>query len=139
MNFVCKIILHVSLLSSITFASQYVVISNKNLDVKDLTKSQIKAIYLKKLTMLKETKLVPINLGTQNNLRGLFEEEVLNISFARLKHYWTSQHYLGHRPPLSLKSQQAVKAFVKKVDGAVGYIELDNIDDDVKVIYKWEK
>jgi hypothetical protein len=36
-----------------------------------------------------------------------------------------------------MKSQESIKSFVKKVDGAIGYIEAKNIDNTVKVIYRW--
>jgi len=45
---------------------------------------------------------------------------------------------MGQRPPITMKSQQAVKTFVKKVDGAIGYIEMKNLDKSVKVIYRWK-
>ena len=59
------------------------------------------------------------------------------MRYSRLKSYWTKQHYLGHRPPLTMKSQESILAFIKKVDGAVGYIDLKNIDSDINIVYKW--
>jgi ABC-type phosphate transport system substrate-binding protein len=37
-----------------------------------------------------------------------------------------------------MKSQESIKAFVKKVDGAIGYIESSALDEDLKVIYRWK-
>jgi hypothetical protein len=36
-----------------------------------------------------------------------------------------------------MKSEESIKAFVKKVDGAIGYINANSVDDGVKVLYKW--
>jgi len=114
---------------------EYIVIANKNM--KELSSSQIKAIFLKKLTIINDVKVVPINLGLRDEVRLKFEKRILKMNFARLKTYWTKQHYLGHRPPVSMKSQKSIKAFVKKVDGSIGYIKAIDLDDDLKIIYKW--
>lgn len=135
MKKIVKILIVTSLLSSISLADEYVVISNK--EMKNLSESEIKAIFLKKLIFTNDTKLVPINLEARDPLRLKFEKDVLHMSFQRLKSYWTKQHYLGHRPPVSMKSQKSIKAFVKKVKGAIGYIKADRVDESVKVMYRW--
>ena len=116
-------------------AAEYAVISNKN--IKSLTKEKAKAIFLRKLVMLDDSKIIPVNLSPRDSVRNSFEKKVIGMSFNRLKSYWTKQHYLGHRPPLTMKSQQSILAFIKKVDGAIGYVDLDNVDDDVKILYRW--
>ena len=132
-----KTVLMAILLSSASFASEYVVVSNKNM--RNLSPSQIKAIFLKKLTVLDDLKVIPVNLGARDSLRLEFEKEVLHMSFTRLKKYWIQQHYLGHRPPISMKSDKSVKAFVKKVDGSIGYIHASNVDSSLKIIYRWSE
>jgi len=125
------------LLLSNTLANEYVVVSNKNM--KKISKTQLKAIFLKKITIIDDKKIIPINLQPKDTLRVDFEKKVLAMSFGRLKSYWIRQHYLGRRPPLSMKSQESIKVFIKRVDGAIGYIERKNLDKDLKVIYQWEE
>ena len=131
-----KLIQLLLILSTISFGDEYVIIANHNMQ--DLSSSKIKAIFLKKLTYIGNTKAVPVNLQASDNLRIKFEKEVLHMNFSRLKKYWTKQHYLGHRPPLNMKSQKSIKSFVKKVDGSIGYINIKNIDNDVKILYRWK-
>ena len=116
-------------------AGEYVIVTNKHMKI--LQKKEIKAIYLKKLFYTGKTKLLPINLSLRDKVRKSFEKKVLQMSLTRLKAYWTTQHYLGHRPPLTMKSQEAVKKLIKKVDGAIGYINSDAVDNDLLVIYRW--
>lgn len=123
------------LFTSILFGNEYVVIVNKNM--KKFSNAEIKAIFLKKITFVDDTKIVPINLGANDPIRIKFQEHLLHMSLQRLKSYWMKQHYLGHRPPLSMKSQESIKAFVNKVDGAIGYIDASNADQSIKVIYRW--
>ncbi|MFA6192583.1 MAG: hypothetical protein WC665_09550 [Sulfurimonas sp.] len=119
----------------LSLGDEYVVISNKN--IKELSESEIKAIFLKKLIFIDNFAAVPVNLEAGDSLRVKFEEKLLDMSFERLKSYWTKEHYLGHRPPVNMKSEESVKAFVKKVDGAIGYINANSVDESVKVLYKW--
>lgn len=133
-----KIIIASAVLLSLpllSFASEYAVVSNKNM--KSLSESEIKAIFLKKLTSIDDVTLVPINLEAGDALRLKFEVKLLEMNFERLKSYWTKEHYLGHRPPVNMKSEESVKAFVKKVDGAVGYIHSNSVDESLKILYKW--
>ena len=107
--------------------------------MEDLSPSQIRAIYLKKLILIHDTKAVPINLDARDPLREKFEQHILEMNFDRLQSYWTKEHYLGHRPPISLKSQESVKTFIKKVDGSIGYINIDSMDDSLKILYRWSE
>jgi len=123
------------LFTSQLYATEYAVVINKNIE--SLHLGQIKAFFLKKTSYLGDEAIVPINLSSRNPIRISFEKKVLHMSFTRLKSYWTKQHYLGHRPPISMKSQASVKAFIEKVDGAIGYMDLKKVDGDLKIVYKW--
>ncbi len=117
-------------------AQEYAVVSNKILD--DMNLMQIRAIFLKKLVHAKGLHIVPVNLPPNSATRKSFEAHVLKMKTAQLKSYWTSQHYLGKRPPLVMKSPQSALVFVKKVQGALSYVKLQDIDTSVKVLYRWK-
>ncbi|WOE69628.1 hypothetical protein RZR97_11030 [Hydrogenimonas thermophila] len=130
-----KKFLLIFLFLSFSWSAEYVVIAQKSMP--PLSEKQIRAIYLKKITILNNMLLVPVNLSASSLIRKSFEERILKMEHSRLKAYWTKQHYLGRRPPLKMKSQKSVKAFIKKIEGAIGYIEADMVDDEIKIIYKW--
>jgi len=134
MQFFLKILI-LSVLSIHIEASEYVVVANKNMQAVSL--GQIQALFLKKSSYVGETKVVPLNLSSRNLVRESFEKKILHMHFSRLKSYWMKQHYLGHRPPISMKSEASIKAFIEKVDGAIGYIKLKNVDKKTKILYKW--
>ncbi len=121
-----------------SFCGEYAVIANKRND-KALDKETIKAIYLKKIRKSGSLKLVPVNLPAKNKVRKSFEKNVLEMTQEELKAYWKKQHYLGIRPPLVLSSPQSVKLFVKKVPGALGYIEAEDVDANISTVYVWNK
>jgi len=118
-------------------ASEYAVVSNVLL--KKLSPTQIKAVFLKKLTHLNGKHLVPVNLPSNNALRASFEKELLKMSKKRLKSYWVKQHYLGNRPPLTMKSEESSLKFTQKVQGAVSYVKMQNISSKVNVLYRWKE
>jgi ABC-type phosphate transport system substrate-binding protein len=130
-----KLIFLAILLTHVSYAQEYAVIASKN--VKELSLGELRAIFLKKISYVDDIKVLPINLGSRDEIRKSFEKNVLHMKLSKLKSYWTKQHYLGHRPPITMKSQNTVKAFVKKVDGAIGYINIQSVDESVKVIYRW--
>ena len=117
-------------------ASEYAVVSNVLLA--KLSPMQIRAVFLKKLTHLNGKHLVPVNLPSSSPLRLSFEKELLKMSKKRLKSYWIKQHYLGNRPPLNMKSQEATLKFTQKVQGAICYVEIENISSKVNVLYSWK-
>lgn len=137
MKTVVIIFLSLAMLSAISFASEYAVIANHKM--KDLSTSQIRAIFLKKITVIENINAVPVNLGARDPIREKFENKIVGMGFERLKTYWSKQHYLGKRPPVGMQSEESVKAFVKNVDGAIGYIDAGNLDNDVKVLYRWSE
>jgi len=121
--------------TSVLVASEYAVVANKNF--KKISKADIKSIYLKKLSYMNDKKIVPINLSSRDKIRKSFEKKIFHMSFTRLKSYWTKQHYLGHRPPITMKSQKSVNLFIKKVDVSIGYMDVRNVDKNLKIIYRW--
>ena len=130
-----RLILFILLITNLS-AAPFVVIAHK--DMPRLSSAQIKAVFLKKRLFLDGVTLVPLNLGVKDPLRHTFEKQLLHMGFSRLKSYWSRQHYLGHRPPLSMHSQESVIAFVQKVEGSMGYIDEAHLTPDLHVIYRWE-
>jgi ABC-type phosphate transport system substrate-binding protein len=123
------------LLSISLFAEDYAVVSN--VLVKDISPLEIKAIFLKKLIRVGKKHMVPVNLKSGSKVRKAFEKEILKMGHVRLKSYWMKQHYLGHRPPVTMKSQKSAMKFVKNVQGALTYVNIQNLDSNLKVLYRW--
>ncbi len=118
-------------------ATQFVVIANKESKIgKHLDANEIRRIYLKKRRYIDTLKLVPLNLSASDPLRESFQRTILSMSDRQLASYWAKQHYLGHRPPLTMMSVESVIAFVREVDGAIGYVPKESVDTSVKVIYE---
>lgn len=118
-------------------SGDYVVVISQNSPIDKLSKRIIKDIYLKKRLFYNNQKLVPINLSAQNKIRMLFEKNVLNMQREDINNYWIEEHYHGVSPPITQKSDKSLKLFIKNVEGSLGYIEKNKIDNSIKVIYEF--
>lgn len=116
-------------------ATEYVVVTSAK--IPELSQSQVRALFLKKRLYIDGAKIVPVNLGLNSKIRKSFERHVLKMNLPRLKSYWAKEHYLGVRPPITMKSQESVNRFLNKVDNSIGYLELKSQDSDLNIIYRW--
>jgi len=116
-------------------AEKFVLVTNSKSPISKLTQTEIRMFYLKKRRFWGEMKLVTLNLPPQNHLRKHFEHEILNMNAAQLDTYWIKQHYMGYRPPYRVESVESMILFIKKVEGAIGYIPVNKVDTGLKIIY----
>ena len=117
-------------------AEKLVLVTHSGSPINKLTQVQVRMIYLKKKRFWSEMKLVALNLPPQNLLRKTFEHEIINMNSTQLDNYWIKQHYKGYRPPYRVESVESMILFIKKVEGAIGYIPISKVDQDLKVIYE---
>ena len=133
-----KSLLYILLIPLLSYAQEFVVVMQKNSALGNLSQAKVKMIFLKKQKMSQDILLVPINLPPSSSIRKSFEKQVLGMSRNRLKSFWTKEHYLGHRPPLTMKSSRSTLSFVEKIDGVIGYIPAKEVNANLKILYKWK-
>jgi ABC-type phosphate transport system substrate-binding protein len=118
-------------------ASDYVVVVNKKNTLSTLSKQQLKNIFLKKKHFIADQKLIPVNISANEPLRIEFEKSILGMDRQRLNSFWTKQHFHGVSPPSTQSSTHALKLFVQNVEGAIGYLPKDLLDNNLKVVYEF--
>ncbi len=123
--------------ATIVFAKDMLVVTSVNSNVQSLSAKQVKEIFLKKRTFVGENEVVAINLSANEQSRVVFEEKVLGMDRTELAGYWSAQHYQGITPPLTQKSQASLKALLKNLKGAVGYIDKSQMESGLKVLYEF--
>lgn len=111
-----------------------VVVVGKTSPIASLSKKELREIYLKKQQFSNGVKLVPINLPASSHTRNSFDRATLRMDETELGEYWNEKHYSGVNPPMVQNSQEAVKAMVKKVPSAIGYIDEGLLDDNLRVV-----
>lgn len=111
-----------------------IVVVAKTSAVPSLSKKELKEVYMKKQQFANGVKLIPINLPASSYIRSSFDRATLRMEETELSEYWNEKHYNGINPPMVQNSQEAVKAMVKKVPGAIGYIDESLFDDGLRVV-----
>ncbi len=133
------IFIFIFILSIFLFAEdeEFVVVTSNKSKVKSVSKKLLKDLYLKEKSFVDEQEIVPINLPPQNELRIHFEEEILGMDREEINDFWITKHYQGVTPPIVQKSQDGLKLFIQNVDGAIGYLEKKNLNEELKIIHEF--
>ena len=124
-------------LSMIAHAAEYSLVISAGSPVERIDQTQLRNLFLHKRSYFHQQKIIPVNLLADNAARKVFESNVLKMNRQRLNAYWVKQHYKGVSPPVTQASYSAVKRFVTKVEGAIGYIPSSMVDESVKVLYEF--
>ena len=130
-----KVLFLIPLLISILSAKDMIVVTSTTSGIQNISQKQIKEIFLKKRNFIGEAEVIAINLSASEPTRIDFEEKILNMDRTELAAYWAGQHYQGISPPVTQKSQISLKAFLKNVKGAIGYMEKSQLEPGLKVLH----
>lgn len=119
------------------FAADYAVVTSSasNIDVMDATK--IRDIFLKKRSFEGESRVVPVNPLGSDPVRIEFEMQILNMGREEINRYWVNSHFQGISPPTTQASLQSIKRFIETVEGAIGYLPIDMVDANLKIIHEF--
>ena len=117
-------------------AQPWVLVGHPGSEVQAMSTEEIRDIYLGRRHLIGNVRLIPLQLGAEDLLRRQFESEILQMSRPALRAWWVRGHYLGQRPPRVVGSAAAVLAYVRQVDGAVGYVPETLVGDaNVTILY----
>ncbi len=130
-----RILLLILLLQiSVAYAGGYVVVVSKNSQINSMETSKIRDVFLKKRNFEGNKKLIPVNLIGDEQVRKAFEAKILQMERDELNRYWVQNHFQGISPPVTQASLLSLKRFVEKVDGAIGYLPVEMVDAEVKIV-----
>lgn len=124
-----------SLSNSIAFADTIVIV-NPDSGISKITAKETKSIFLGKSKKLPNGKpATPVEQPEGNATRDTFNNKVLRKNERKLKAYWSKKVFSGKgQPPKQLADDAAVKAYVKKTTGGIGYIDSSSADASVKTV-----
>jgi ABC-type phosphate transport system substrate-binding protein len=104
------------------------------LDLEDVAR-----IYLKKRRFWDDGQpIVALNQAPGSPARETFSQLAFGSESTRLGTYWNEQYFHGVLPPVALSSPASVKRYVASDPNAIGYIELNDVDDSVRVAFQIE-
>ena len=121
-----------------TATAEVAVVSSPNFPADSLSLSQVKDIFLGKMTSLPEgTKITVIDHKDGDAVKDEFYDKVVGKTSSQLKAYWAKIIFTGEGfPPKAYSGDKAVKDHVMVTPGAIGYISAESVDKSVKVLFE---
>lgn len=121
--------------SSLSADPVVVIVSLQN-PVNEITQERLQEAYLTEGKKWADgSTIVPLNLIQSHPASILFRERVLKKTAADLNVFWIQQVFSWKgSPPIILKEDQEVKAYISSHKEAIGYIRSSALDSTVKSI-----
>lgn len=128
-----------SLFINATVNADTVIIVNNQSKVESLDQEQLADIYLgKSPTLPNGDQVVAIDYHENVALRETFHSAVTGKSQSQLKSYWSRLIFSGKgTPPKEVEDESSMKKLVANNPNVLGYIHSDNLDDTVKVVFRF--
>lgn len=129
-------ILYVSLASADN--KEFVVIGTSELSPQSLSRSEVVDIYMGRMKRLKNgTYLIPVDIQTENPMRSGFYHELMDKNLSEINSYWARLVFTGRGvPPRQAESVDEIIEIIKHNKGAIGYVPLEAVTDDVHILYR---
>jgi len=118
-------------------AQEFAVVVARDSPIATADGKKIRDIFLKKRSFDNQIKVVPVNLIGDARVRTEFELQVMQMDRAEINRYWIASHFQGISPPITQASLASIKRFVLTVEGGIGYLPRDMVDDQLKVVYEF--
>ena len=104
-----------------------------------LDRADVARIYLRSQRFWDDgSPIVPLNLEAESGTRAAFTTRVFSLDPEHLAAHWNAQYFHGIFPPTVLTSAASVKRYVAADPRAIGYVDVRDVDDTVRVVLKLE-
>jgi hypothetical protein len=104
-----------------------------------LSPQDVRRVYLKKRRFWDDgAPVIAINQEPGTVARESFSQHLFGNNSGQLGAYWNQQYFQGILPPITLSSGAAVKRYVAHSRDAIGYVELNQVDDSICVALRLE-
>lgn len=123
------------LLPGALFAGDWILITNKDNPVNEISKADLKRVYLGKKKKVDGQTIVPIMLADNIAETEQFLSDILGMTVEKFKQHWLETQIKGlGTAPMIQKTATAAKLIVAGIPGAMTYINKGELDDTVKEI-----
>lgn len=113
------------------------IIVNKEVVVGKVTQSQITALFLQQSKKINDVYLTPLDLTQRTEIREKFYRKLANKTPLQMKAYWSRLVFTGKgEPPMEFENSEEVLVTVASDENYIGYINVEDVDDTVNVIFK---
>lgn len=126
---------------SVGRANDICVIVNVNSNIATLNEQQVKDIFLGQLLEYPEgSKIIPVDQVDGSQQKEQFYALITQKSEHQMRAYWAKLVFSGKGiPPKEVGDATAVKKLVTEYPNMIGYINKDQLDASVKVVFSPQK
>jgi len=82
--------------------------------------------------------IIPLNLTSSHPARKAFMQKILGSDLHSWDLYYDQMYFMGVKSPPVLKSAEAMKMFLSKIEGAVGYVPSKNLAKEYVELARFE-
>jgi len=121
------------ILSPISY-SQIVIIVNKNNSLNEISKNELKQIFLAQRTSFQNGQ--SIELAEYAKSKSKFYDQLFGWNLLRVKKHWMGLIFSGMHSsaPKEFKLANELLDFIQKNDGAIGFVDISEVDKSVKML-----
>ncbi|MFZ5891031.1 MAG: hypothetical protein ACOY0T_08270 [Myxococcota bacterium] len=114
---------------------RFALVVAKDSPVNDISFYDLKRLYKGEMVNVAGKRLVPLNLAPSTDNRVRFDQAVLGMNPESVSRYWIDRKIRGQSgPPKALEAADLVQRVVVRLDGGIGYVRVNEIKPDVKVV-----
>jgi hypothetical protein len=112
-----------------------VVVVAKGSPIRDISKADLKQIFMSETTVVGGVRVVPFNFESKTWQRIAFDEVVLGMSADEVARFWVDRKIRGQRPaPRSLPSVAYMAKVVQNLPAALGYLPENELPADIQPV-----
>jgi len=112
-----------------------VVVVAKGSPITNISKADLKQVYLTQTTTLGGTKVIPFNFETKTPQRIAFDQIVLGMGGDEAARYWIDRKIRGQRPPpRAVPSVAYMAKLVQMFPGALGYLPETDLPANIQPV-----
>jgi hypothetical protein len=112
-----------------------VVVVAKGSPITNISKADLRQVFLTQTTVLSGTKVVPFSFETKTPQRIAFDEIVLGMSADETARYWIDRKIRGQRPPpRAVPSAAYMAKLVQVFPGALGYLPENELPANIQPV-----
>jgi hypothetical protein len=109
-----------------------VVVVGTRSEIAEVTLDTLRELYLRRRRVWPDGgRVIPVNLPVDSDTRRRFSKRVLGRLPEDLSGYWDRLYFDGIRPPVVLRTSEAVCAYLAAEPKAIGYVRGGEVDESV--------
>lgn len=117
-------------------SNEVIVVANPNIDLQQLSASDIKKIYSGKTVRTQNgTKIVPLEIKDKT-VRATFYRQYLKKSLSQIKSYWSRLIFTGKgKPPRRVKDFDSLNELLKSHNHYISFVDSSSDTSGMKILY----